>query len=43
MKRTAKLNGLKSWWNRRAKPQYQTRLTAEEPTYGYKLHIILKG
>lgn len=30
MKRTTKLNGLKSWWNKHAKPQYQTRLTAEE-------------
>ena len=30
MKRIDKLNGLKSWWNRYAKPEYRTKLTAKE-------------
>lgn len=30
MKRTNKLNGLKAWWNRWAKPQYKIKLSAEE-------------
>lgn len=30
MKRTDKLNGLKSWWNKWAKEQFKTRLSAEE-------------
>lgn len=30
MKRTAKLNGLKAWWNKWAKEQFKTHLSAEE-------------
>jgi hypothetical protein len=32
MRRIDKLNGLKSWWNRLAKPKYRTPLTADELT-----------
>lgn len=30
MKRIDKLNGLKAWWNRLAKDEYKTSLTADE-------------
>lgn len=30
MRRIDKLNGLKYWWNKNAKPQYKTHLTADE-------------
>lgn len=29
-KKIEKLNGLKAWWNKNAKPQYKTTLSAEE-------------
>ena len=30
MRRTDKLNGLKSWWNKLCKPQYKIKISAEE-------------